>query len=312
MEMWRVIAGCLCIYISSSLSSAAGVGGGSLNVPILINVFGFEYQDAVVLSLCTLMGNYMLQVLINLERRHPTSPQKPLIYWDAILILLPSELGGSNLGVLLSGAFPDTIDYILALVVLVIAGSFTLAKAIHTYEEESMILHEDQMASTPLIMSDDDKSNDGGSIYAKPTQNTTPSKVPLWPKYLTFWKKLDQSEDELPMNIPWLIIKVIFGFWIFYVICYVIMKSFSICTIPYTVILCIIYALLVFVIAWGMNYLMDSQKRDPDAIAEGDILWNHSVLALSPVAFIIGIITALLGIGGGELFGPLMLKMKVL
>jgi uncharacterized membrane protein YfcA len=313
MEAWRIILGCICIYISSTLSSAAGVGGGSLNVPILINIFGFEYQDAVVLSLCTLMGNYMLQVLINLERRHPTSPQKPLIYWDAILILLPSELGGSNLGVLLSDAFPETIDYILALVVLLIAGTFTLSKALHTYEEETMSLYDDQSAATPLMMNDDDKSNDG-SIHAKPTGQLK-GKMPLWPKFLTCWKNQNggkKEDDEMvPMNVPWVVIKVILAFWSFYVICYVIMKSYSICTVPYTIILCVIYALLICVILWGVNYLMESQRRDPDSIADGDITWDHSVLALTPVAFIIGIITALLGIGGGELFGPLMLKMQV-
>lgn len=129
--------GCVVLYLSSALCSSAGVGGGTLNVPILINLFGFSYTTATILSLCTLMGNYLFQFLINLDKRHPFSPNKPLIYWDIIMILLPAEMGGANIGVILSAIMPDTILYILAVVVLIIAGALTLNKGLHLYESET-------------------------------------------------------------------------------------------------------------------------------------------------------------------------------
>lgn len=88
----RGILGGLTLYAAGTLSSSAGVGGGALNVPILYDIFGFTYHESVVLSLCTLMGNYVSQVLINIDKRHPSHRTKPLIYWDAVLILLPSEV----------------------------------------------------------------------------------------------------------------------------------------------------------------------------------------------------------------------------
>jgi uncharacterized membrane protein YfcA len=314
MAVWNVVVGCVCIYVSSTLSSAAGVGGGSLNVPILMNIFGFSYKKAVVLSLCTLMGNYLLQVLINIERRHPTSPTKPLIYWDAVLLLLPSELGGSNLGVLLSNVFPDTLDYILALIVLVIAGVYSLGKAFHLYQDETMhmLQHNDNEISPLLTNHDDDKAiKEEGKIRSKHADVLT-----LWPQYLTC-RKTDVDDDteiadkKRRMEVPWTVIGVIIGVWVFYAVCYVIMKTFSTCSVGYDIILSIIYLTLLCELWWGVRHLMRTQRMEPETIAEGDIVWTPHTLWLCPLAFLIGIMTAILGIGGGELFGPLMLKMDV-
>jgi uncharacterized membrane protein YfcA len=54
--MVSAVAGVILLYLSNALSASAGLGGGSLNVPIYINVFGFSYHNATILSLCALMG----------------------------------------------------------------------------------------------------------------------------------------------------------------------------------------------------------------------------------------------------------------
>lgn len=56
--MVSAVAGVVLLYLSNALSASAGLGGGSLNVPIYINVFGFSYHNATILSLCALMGRY--------------------------------------------------------------------------------------------------------------------------------------------------------------------------------------------------------------------------------------------------------------
>jgi hypothetical protein len=51
-----------------------------------------------------MQGNYLFQVLINLDKPHPTAVSpltrraKSLISWETVVILSPSEWGGSNLG----------------------------------------------------------------------------------------------------------------------------------------------------------------------------------------------------------------------
>ena len=40
-------------------------GGGALNVPIFYFIWGFTYKESVIMSLSTLMGNYLAQVSTN-------------------------------------------------------------------------------------------------------------------------------------------------------------------------------------------------------------------------------------------------------
>lgn len=56
------IAGCAVLFCCSTLASAGGIGGGGLNVPILIVLFGYDYNVAVVISLFGVMGNVLIQV----------------------------------------------------------------------------------------------------------------------------------------------------------------------------------------------------------------------------------------------------------
>ena len=135
-------AGVIILFVASILSSSAGLGGGTLNVPILINLLGFNYHEATILSLCTIMGNYTLQVLVNLDRPHPLALEssiryiKPLIFWEAVLIMSPAEVGGSNLGVILSSIVPPTVLYIIALFVLLIALFISVSKGITLRQSE--------------------------------------------------------------------------------------------------------------------------------------------------------------------------------
>lgn len=317
MTLARSVAGCFILYAAGTLSSAAGVGGGALNVPILYNIFGFTYKESVILSLCTLLGNYISQFSLNIDKRHPTKLSKPLIYWDAVLILLPSELGGSNLGVILSDILPDTLLYILAMVVLIIAGGLTLSKGISYYQEETardeIQADED---SRPLLGMHPEKSSSTLRVKdnREPFQSVVLSIIPDYMKCCCRepHDALVDEPSKPKMEIPWPVVYVVLGVWVFYAICYVIMNEFDTCSAIYYIILGIIYALLLCEIVWGLYYLMQQQKADPDSIADGDIVWSASAWYLPILSFGIGILTSLLGIGGGELMGPLMLRLQVM
>ena len=93
-------------------------------------------SNTVVFSLCTVLGNYISQSYINWNARHPKDPKRPLIYWDAVLVLLPAQLGGANLGNIVKQALPDTVLIILAMVVLIYAGIKTLRKGLKLWKLE--------------------------------------------------------------------------------------------------------------------------------------------------------------------------------
>jgi uncharacterized membrane protein YfcA len=103
------IAGCAVLFFCSTLAAAGGIGGGALNVPILLAVFGYPYKEAVVLSLCAVAGNTLSQVAVNIRKRHPLDKSRPLIYFDAALVLTPAQLGGNDIGVVLASILPTTV-----------------------------------------------------------------------------------------------------------------------------------------------------------------------------------------------------------
>jgi len=103
------LVGCAVLFVCSTLAAAGGIGGGALNVPILLAVFGYSYKEAVVLSLCAVAGNTLSQVIVNSHKSHPLDKTRPIIYFDAALLLIPAQLGGNNIGVLLAAVLPTTI-----------------------------------------------------------------------------------------------------------------------------------------------------------------------------------------------------------
>ena len=126
--MSHIIAGFLFLYIACFIAAGGGIGGGGVNTPILLVVLRFTYSESVLLSLATVAGNYMAQFLLNHNLRHPAAPSRPLIYWDAVLILLPAQLGGSNIGAILLRVLPETPILIMALLVTLFAFVGTFGK----------------------------------------------------------------------------------------------------------------------------------------------------------------------------------------
>jgi uncharacterized membrane protein YfcA len=313
------------------------------------------------------MGNYLFQFLINLDKRHPSAPTKPLIYWDAVLILFPAELGGANVGIILSAILPNTILYFLAVIVLIIAGGLTLNKGLHLYENETITSSEKQ-SLLPLMSGGDHGDQDsriashnnsygssGNKVVASHMASATDNEEQefdhnkrqyqsdilrsIIPAYMCCYlchpprssqerseTHLDSgaggfaSDDEqdldltteLPINTPWVVVQVVLGVWLLYAVCYLVMKDFSTCSAGYYLVLGVIYPLLVLEVVWGMRYLRAQQLEEPESVAEGDVRWQELSYLLPVVAFMVGTLTTLLGIGGGELMGPLLLMAKVL
>src|SRR4051812_33485612 len=96
------VGGCVTLFFCCIISSSAGIGGGGINLPVLLLIFGYSFKTSVILSLCVVLGNAMSQSAINLSKRHPVDAKYPLIFWELIIVLLPAQMGGSNIGSILS------------------------------------------------------------------------------------------------------------------------------------------------------------------------------------------------------------------
>jgi hypothetical protein len=287
----RECFGCIALFLASALSASAGVGGGSINVPIFLGIFEYSFKRSTILSLCTLVGNYTSQLLINATKSHPTSPKRTLVYWDAIFVLLPAELAGANVGVLLEVITPDTILYILAIVVVIVAGAVSLDKALQLMDRENTTTAAER---APLFRSSSNNSGSSGIITMSkgatkhsgnleysdedrgfedeeyfPSPEITVGRTDETKSWCSFLPTLlqcatDISEDEEKrkrINYPWKIISIILITWVFYVICYVVMKEYSTCSLNYYLALGVLFLILFVEVVWGLIYVKNAQKK---------------------------------------------------
>jgi len=133
------------MFVVSFLAGAPGIGGGGINVPMLMILSQFDIKEAVPLSHIAVMGNAMSQLAMNTPKRHPLAPQRPLIHYEIAALLLPAMLGGNSLGVVVGRVFPQPVLIILSLVLLTLTSVKTFIKGYHLQQEHR------QQARSPLL-----------------------------------------------------------------------------------------------------------------------------------------------------------------
>lgn len=316
--------GCVALFSACLIASAGGVGGGGLSVPILLLIFGYSFETAVPLSQFVVLGNALSQCLVNIQHRNPYRHRKPLIWWELVIVLSPAQLGGSNLGNLLAKIFPDSVMYILALVMLLYATKLSISKGLHRRQEEQMtVKHKDP--------------------FPPPTSPMTPTKNPMIVDNAvletSLRKKTEEEEERLSITedgqhaIQWprLVLSVILIVWLGYLGLSLGRAQTDTCSDAYIILFVLSYLPLVIGCFWGVWYnrreqeerkeLFDSSSNreresalvvSPTPLDEvEESLFTHHLFVLPPMVFGIGIICSLLGIGGGELLSPMMLVYHV-
>ncbi|KAI4299235.1 hypothetical protein L6164_032713 [Bauhinia variegata] len=131
-----VLSGVLC-FIASSISSAGGIGGGGLFIPILSIIAGLELKVASSLSAFMVTGGSTANVLCNLCRRSPKFGGKSLIDYDIALASEPCMLLGVSIGVICNLVFPEWLITILFALFLAWSTSKTCRSGMVFWKNES-------------------------------------------------------------------------------------------------------------------------------------------------------------------------------
>lgn len=354
---------------------------------------------------------------VNRNKKHPLDESRPLIYWDIALLLIPPQLGGNNVGAILSKIFPDSATMILALLVTFYAVYLTIKKGRHLYEletdavehcgkhystnspesmncklldgidEENENLNSGVIASIehgvakdqPVGDSQDrlstriiskcsthsvcsNTSNDpmlSGGAHHMAYVDTTQREHSDWSPQAVVMEENDgsvaliiehadrnaralsvasnaskcsvisisadliheaskhghvvtNSEDRVDMIVPVFSIFLLLLSLLFFILVNISMTLISKCSTLYWVFFASSYPILVVCCYYIIEYLSDAQVNNPESVLYGDVNVTQDKLSRPIMSFLIGITCSLLGIGGGELFGPFLLSMKVL
>jgi len=111
------------------MAAMAGLGGGGLNLPIIIICLNFTPKEASVLSNAAVFGNCVGQLMVNIRGREDLRQRgrNPVI--ETVLMFLPGLMAGGSVAIAMKGLVPSTVILILALVTLVLASAKTYWKA---------------------------------------------------------------------------------------------------------------------------------------------------------------------------------------
>ena len=125
------------VFIISIITTIGGVGGGGLLIPTYILMGNFSLEEAIPLSVITILGDTLVRIFNLYLKRHPMNNNRYLIDMMPILLIVPIDGNFSFLGVILSEIMPNSIT--LAVIILVLGITFykSIIKGIKTYKKET-------------------------------------------------------------------------------------------------------------------------------------------------------------------------------
>ena len=105
LEMIEYIGSALMTFISI-IANAGGVGGSSITISILLLMFNFSAYEAIPLAQVFVFSGVFTTIIIIFNKRHHFH-NKPLIYYDLIMLICCPLLMGVSIGVILNRSFPE-------------------------------------------------------------------------------------------------------------------------------------------------------------------------------------------------------------
>ncbi|CAB9524455.1 Sulfite exporter TauE/SafE [Seminavis robusta] len=297
------------------LAAMAGIGGGGLVLPILLLCCNFTPKEASVLSntavFCNTLGQFAINNHHDNNNHSKSHAQSVVVVLATVLIMMPSVIAGGSIAITLEGMVPSTVILILAFLTLLLA-------AIKTYHKAQTMRRAEQQAKT-TIYTDYSSDQRVGTLVEADSNGT------------------DKEEERTPQqdgtsSIQCKLQLLIGTFWLLDAIHCLFLHTMRIPLCSPLYILLVAFPALVAVLFVGLGRcLVQSlgRRQDPPSgerlpliqaassnpgYHQGGPEEHHqdkfqSLLAwwLPWASVLIGLLAALLGIGGGELLGPILL-----
>jgi len=280
------------VFLISVITTIGGVGGGGLLIPTYIFVGEFSLDEAIPLSVITILGDTLVRIFNLYLRKHPMNNKRYLIDMMPILLIVPFDGNFSFLGVILSEVMPNSIT--LGVIILILGLTFykSIVKAIKTFLKENEYLDSNNLELVII---------DGIGEYFNVNK-------------LEEYKFSNGTGDSLSDKIKKTLI-IFFTIVVISVFC--ILRSFhdkcsliNICNIisQFLVVGVISYFIILYI---KKDY--ERKRLNNYIFLEGDIIWNNAnITKFIIIASLTGILSTYMGIGGGMLITPIMIQVGMI
>jgi uncharacterized membrane protein YfcA len=279
---------CILVFFISILTTIGGVGGGGLLIPTYMLLSQFTLEEAIPLSIITILGDTTVRVISLYHAKHPHNHNRDLINYAPLLLLVPFDGNSSFVGVLMASWSPKLFTILFLIVILIATLYKSLRKAIQTFLKENKYL-EDEHCGYELVMIDGiGRYIDCASLILD-----------------------DESHGDPPHDkyIKTMLLVCSIGM----------VSAFSMtrpllepCGFAYGLHIMGQFAVISGFGLYMVYYIIDDYKSKQNKqylFLEGDINWNHSnIWKFIGIGTLTGAISTYVGIGGGMLVTPIMIQ----
>ncbi|XP_028777937.1 sulfite exporter TauE/SafE family protein 5-like [Neltuma alba] len=283
-----VLAAIFC-FIASSISSAGGIGGGALFIPILTIVAKEDPKTASRLSSFIVAGGSIANVLCNFCKTSSEFGGKSLIDYDIALSLQPCLLLGVSVGVICNTVFPKWLVTLLFAIFLAWSIRKTCKRGLTLWKTES-----------EKIRRNAEIEGNGDGNFEEP-------------HYLG-------NKENSRLKLPWLKLGVLLLIWLSFFSLYFLRDNkngqsilrMKPCGVAYWILSSVQVPLAVILTACVV--FRERSLQDQTQSQQGQEQCRDAPLKklLFPLmALLAGIFGGVFGIGGGMLISPLLLHVGV-
>ncbi|KAL2343906.1 hypothetical protein Fmac_005191 [Flemingia macrophylla] len=301
-----VVATVLC-FIASSISSAGGIGGGGLFIPILTIVSGLDLKTASSLSAFMVTGGSIANVMCNLCATSPKFGGRSLIDYDIALLSEPCMLLGVSVGVICNLVFPEWLITMLFAVFLAWSTSKTCNSGVMFWKIES----EERRKSGGFEGLENRLLENGSSEGREGEQKDGEKSIK---------EQVVVPEENIRVRIPWLKLLVLLVIWFSFFSLYLLRGNkygqsifpMEPCGVGYWILSSAQVPLAVFFTAWIV--FRKESHPDQNLMQESPCLSSNepsNKLIFPMMALLAGILGGVFGIGGGMLISPLLLHVGI-
>jgi uncharacterized membrane protein YfcA len=135
------------ILLVSAIAGAGGIGGGMLLIPVYCFVLNFTIGDSIPLSKVTIFSGAVINMMLTYNERLRNDPNTLTINYKLIGFLIPLILAGTMLGISLTKLLPSVLIFSCLVGYLFVSVVKTYKKARELHLEENA----EKVIAEPLI-----------------------------------------------------------------------------------------------------------------------------------------------------------------
>lgn len=299
-----VTAGVFC-FIAASISSAGGIGGGGLYIPILTIVASLDLKTASSFSAFMVTGGSVANVMCNMFTRSAKFGGQTLVDYDIAILSEPCMLLGVSVGVICNLVFPEWLVTILFAVFLACSTFKTCQNGVFHWKLES----------------EEVNRNESGNLENGLVENQTSTKESE--EVISSVKEplLGVELTSSVLRFPWMKLGILFIIWFSFSILYLLRGNrygegiipMESCGFGYWVVsslqipLAIIFTALILYRKESCQHQTINQQGMEDLTGGG----TSNKLIFPVMALLAGMLGGVFGIGGGMLISPLLLQVGI-